>query len=450
MKLKKLIGILAVAGLAAPGMASATNGYFAHGYGMKAKGMAGAATAMADDTMGGANNPASMAFVGNRFDLGVDWFRPIRDAQRSGALDPTMNGSVKSGNNDFFVPEFGYNRMLNDKTSLGITVYGNGGMNTSYDGGQLTVGAGSTCSSFNPSGAAGAPYNLLCGGGKLGVNLEQLIIAPTAAYKINDNNSIGVSPLFGYQRFAAEGLEGFTGYTSSMTTKNLTNQGHDSSTGWGVRIGWMGKVTDTVTLGAAYASKMNMTKFDKYKELFAEQGGFDLPENWNVGIAIKPIPAVTVAVDYQAINYSGVKSVANPSTNIGNAVAATVFTVGSLGPNDGRGFGWGDVHVWKLGVEYAVDSAWTVRAGYSHANNPIAARDVTFNILAPAVIEDHYTLGFTYAMTKDSEVTMAYMHAAESSTSGSSLFNIWTGNTSGTEKIKMYEDSLGATYGMKF
>ena len=35
MKLKKLAGILAIAGLAVPGIASATNGYFAHGYGMK-------------------------------------------------------------------------------------------------------------------------------------------------------------------------------------------------------------------------------------------------------------------------------------------------------------------------------------------------------------------------------------------------------------------------------
>ena len=444
MKLKKLIGILAVAGLAAPGIASATNGYFSHGYGMKAKGMAGAATATASDSMGGANNPASMAFVGNRFDLGVDWFRPIRSAERTGATDPTMNpsGSVKSGTNNFFVPEFGYNRMINDRTSLGVTVYGNGGMNSSYDGGQLPTGG--TCDGFNASGAAGAPFNLLCGSGKLGINLEQLIIAPTVAYKVNDNHSIGISPLFGYQRFAADGLQGFVGYTASGTINNLTNQGYDSSSGWGVRVGWMGKLTDAVTMGAAYASKMDMGKFDKYKELFAEQGGFDLPENWNVGIAVKAAPALTVALDYQQINYSGVNSVGNPSTNLGATIS------GTLGPSNGRGFGWGDAHVWKLGAEYAVNSALTVRAGYSHTDNPIQGRDVTFNILAPGVIQDHYTLGFTYGVAKDAEVTVAYMHAAENSVSGSSLFNTWTGNTSGNETIKMYQDSLGIAYGMKF
>ena len=39
---------------------AATNGYFAHGYGIKAKGMGGVATALAEDRFGGANNPAKI------------------------------------------------------------------------------------------------------------------------------------------------------------------------------------------------------------------------------------------------------------------------------------------------------------------------------------------------------------------------------------------------------
>ena len=40
MRTKKIVVLLFVAGMAGP--ASATDGYFAHGYGMKAKGMGGA------------------------------------------------------------------------------------------------------------------------------------------------------------------------------------------------------------------------------------------------------------------------------------------------------------------------------------------------------------------------------------------------------------------------
>jgi len=62
--------------------ALATDGYFAEGYGMRARGMGGASIATALDAFGGANNPASMAFVGNRLDLGSTG--SARTAARSG------------------------------------------------------------------------------------------------------------------------------------------------------------------------------------------------------------------------------------------------------------------------------------------------------------------------------------------------------------------------------
>lgn len=480
MKLKTLVGVLAVAGLAMPGIASATNGYFSHGYGMKAKGMAGAATAMAEDAFGGANNPASMVFAGDRLDVGVDWFRPIRSAERSGSTNG-MDFTSNSGSNDFVVPELGFNMMMGDKMSFGVTVYGNGGMNTDYPGGEIAGGAGTICAGFQTAGGqpVSARANALCGSGKLGVDLMQLVIAPTFAYKLTEQHSLGVSPLLGYQRFKADGLQGFTGYTSrnlklsglpgmgatGSSSDFLTNVGYDNAIGYGIRFGYMGKLNDMVSVGAAYSSKIMMSSFSKYKDLFAEQGDFDMPENWNVGIAIKPIPSTTIALDYQRINYSGVKSIANPSTTacdpVGGVPAAcggtTMGIASSLGGNDGRGFGWGDVEVLKLGVEYAYSPKLTLRAGYSHSDNPITARDVTFNIIAPGVVTDHYTLGFTYGLGHDSDITMSYMHAQENSVSGSSLFTSWTStggfgpaSSTGTEKIKMHQDSLGIAYGMKF
>lgn len=415
MKLKKLIGLMAIAGFALPGVAMATNGYFSHGYGMKAKGMGGAATAMSDDAFGGANNPASMVFAGDRLDLGIDLFSPKREASRTGSA-PTLNGTTDSDSNYFGIPEFGYNKMLNPNMSLGVTVYGNGGMNTDYPAGQYNCGAGAA--------------NMMCGNGSLGVDLMQLMIAPTVAFKVAPNHSFGISPLLGYQRFRAEGLQAFTPASSSPS--NLTNRGYDDSFGYGVRVGYMGKITPAFTIGAAYATKMNMDKFDKYKGLFAEQGAFDIPENYNLGIAFKATPELTLALDYQRINYSGVKSINNPSTNLT-----------PLGSNNGPGFGWQDVDVWKLGAAYQYNKHWTLRAGYNHGDNPIQARDVTFNILAPGVVKDHATLGVTYLTSTGGELTVSYMHAFENSVSGSSP------QFGGTETIKMYQNSLGVSYGWK-
>jgi long-chain fatty acid transport protein len=432
MKLNKLIIALAASGIATSAMA--TNGYFSHGNGMVAKGMGGAATAMTKDTFGGANNPATMVWVGNRYDAGVDAFSPVRDASRVGsdttsgsagypgysAANFMPNQSVASDNELFAVPEFGYNKMINDKMSFGVTVYGNGGMNTDY--------------------ATQSGQNILGGTTALGVDLMQLIVAPTVSYKVNESTSVGLSPLLGYQRFEAYGLQLFSGYSSAPGS--LTNNGVDDSTGFGARVGFLTKLNGQVSIGAAYSTKVDMSKFGKYKGLFAEQGDFDLPANWNVGAVLQANDNLTVALDFQRIEYSGVKAVANVSTNIGAlSVGATEY---ALGANAGLGFGWSDMDIIKLGVEYKYSPTMTLRAGYSHADAPMTAANVTFNILAPAVIEDHLTLGMTYSMDKDSDLTMSYTHAFENSITGANVM------TYGTDTIKMNQNSIGIAYSKKF
>lgn len=433
MKLKKVAVLLFAAGMLASPLTYATNGYFSHGYGLKAKGMGGAATAMAIDTMGGANNPASMVWVGDRLDVGIDWFSPKRGASRTGSLGPDF--TENSSSNSFLVPEFGYNKMMSGSMSLGISVYGNGGMNTDYASGSSVAA--------NMCGLGAPASNPLCAPGKLGMNLEQLIIAPTFAYKLNESHSIGISPLYVYQRFGANGLGAFAALSSNAGA--LTDNGYDSSTGWGVRLGWQGRITDGVTLGAAYSPKVSMGKFSRYAGLFAEAGGFDIPMNWNLGVAFDATPAVKVALDYAHIAYSGVKSIANSGITPGYAGPTSPL---ALGNSNGLGFNWGDVDIIKLGVEYKYDSALTLRAGYNHGTNPIKSGEQTFNIIAPGVVTDHYTLGMTYGLNKGSEITVSYMHAAEKSVTGptSPYFNA----VGGTETIKMYQNSLGIAYGMKF
>jgi long-chain fatty acid transport protein len=396
MNFTRVFAFMALAGLA--GSAFATNGMFSHGYGMKAKGMAGASTASSDDAFGGANNPAAAAFAGDRIDLGVDLFSPRREATANVGAAPEITSN--SDSNYFLIPEFGYNQMLNEKFALGVTVYGNGGMNTDYPQ-NLFGGAGAT--------------------GNLGVDLVQLIIAPTAAYKIAPNHSIGISPLLGYQRFKAEGFPNGVGGT-------VPNAGYDDAFGFGVRVGYMGKITPAVTIGAAYASEVDFDKMDKYNWLFLDQGDLDLAANYNLGVAWQLNPAIKLALDYQRIDYSGVKS-------IGTSVPS-------------GGFGWEDIDVWKIGMEYKASQNLTYRAGYSHTNSPISGSDpadVTGNIVAPGVIEDHLTLGFTYTFASGNEMTMAYMHGFENEVSGASAF----GAPGLTDSIKMYQNSLGFQYSWK-
>jgi long-chain fatty acid transport protein len=429
--------LLPIAAVCVAGPALATNGYFPHGYGMKAAGMGGASAAMAEDSLGGATNPAAMVWAGSRMDIGANIFMPRRDSERTGALFAPINGKVDSDSTAFLVPEFGYNRMVSNEMSLGVSVYGNGGMNTNYPQGSFQCPTGPTTV---------APANMLCGSGKLGVDLMQLIIAPTIAYKLNAQHAVGASLLLGYQRFEAYGLQafdnapGFPPFTGAPGS--VTNNGHDSSTGVGLRLGYQGHLSDSVTIGAAYAPTMRMGKFDKYKGLFAEDGGFDIPSNYSIGVAFKPTPAVTLALDYARINYSDVKSVNNPSQP----------PVAPLGAANGPGFGWQDINIIKLGIAWSTSAAMTWRAGYNKGDNPITPRDVTFNILAPGVMKDHYTAGFTYALDKDSEITGALMYAPRQTVTGSSFLNappLFNG-AAGNETIGMSQSSIGLAWGRKF
>ncbi len=439
---RNVIAACVAAAFALPLTAQATDGYFSHGYGMKAKGRGGASVAMIGDAFGGANNPATMAYAGDRFEIGVDLFSPWRKSERTDGVPIGLTGSVDSDSNYFFIPELAFNKMIRPDLALGVTVYGNGGLNTDYPGGQLPAGA--ACAGFNPNPG---PYNLLCGNGRLGVDLSQLIIAPTIAWKFQPNHSIGLSPLLAYQRFQAEGLGAFGAFSNDPG--NFSNRGYDDSTGWGARVGYYGAFSPTFAVGASYATKTRMGDFDKYRGLFAEQGDFDIPSHWAVGVAVKPVDKWIIAADFMRINYSDVKSVSNASANLGGCLFGN--TSQCLGGDDGAGFGWRSINVVKLGVEHTPSVNWTVRAGYNYSQSPIRSEDVTINILAPGVIKHRMTLGATYQWQKH-EVTGAFMYAFRNDVTGPSLFNgfLPPGTPGFNEKIEMYEWSLGVQYAYKF
>jgi long-chain fatty acid transport protein len=414
--MRKTLLAAAIAAVLAPGMALATTGYFAHGYGIKAKSMGGVGIALPQDALAAASNPAGIAWIGNRIDLGADWFTPDRGASIVGS-GAGANGTYDGNDTkSFLIPEFGYNRAISPSLTFGVAVYGNGGMNTDYK--------------TNPFAAFG-------GTGSAGVDLMQLFVAPTVAWK-SGNHAFGASLNLAYQRFKAEGIQGFAGFSASPG--NVSNRGYDDSTGFGVRVGWTGQVSPTVTLGATYQTKTKMGEFDKYSGLFANQGEFDIPENYGAGIAVKATPKLTVAADVLRINYNDVAAVGNP---------VDCFFLGAcqLGSTNGPGFGWQNTTVYKIGVAYELKPGTTLRAGYVTLDQPIPASQTFFNILAPGVVEDHLTLGLTMEMSKTSELSFMYMHAFEKKVNGSGSI---LGFGGGEANLRMSQDSIGVAYGWKY
>ena len=416
MKMNKLLLALAASGIATS--AFATNGYFAHGIGVKAKAMGGASIAFAEDGFGAAANPANLAQVKDGYSIGVSAFAPDRAAGM--AAGPVYGGNEAA--DAFAIPEFAYKSTHNDKMSWGVVVYGNGGMNVDY-------GRPVYDSSVNTTS-----------------NLEQLFIAPTVSYKLNDRNTVAASVNVVYQTFKATGLGNFSAFTQSAASNgsggvNPGGYGTDDSFGVGARLGWLGTVSDSVTAGAFYQAKTSMDKFTAYKDLFAQGGGFDIPETYGAGIAVKASPKTTVVLDVVQINYSGIKSLANPNSNNLNDNNT------DLGLENGKGFGWKDMTVYKLGVVHQMDDKTTVRAGWNYGKQPISKGELDFNLLAPAVVEHHFTAGLTRALDKDSEVSAHLMYAPKVTLTGTSANGAGTGSVS---KLEMSQYEIGVQYSKKF
>jgi long-chain fatty acid transport protein len=375
-----------------------------HGTGTKSKALAGAGVALPIDSLSAATNPASLAFVGKRYDAGLAIFNPSREYTITGApsgfpgtfgLTP---GTVDSGSDYHPVPHFGANWELSNGAAFGLSVYGQGGMNTDYP----------TATFYDPTSSS------------TGVNLSQLFVVPTFAKAFgNGKHALGISPILSYQMFEAEGVLSFGQFSSDPT--KLSGTGSDAGMGFGFEVGYLGQFTDTFSFGVSYQSKISMDEFSDYAGLFAEQGGFDIPSTWTAGFAYKIGDYGAFLIDYQEIMYSDTASVSNPFANLFNLFGPIADPRPFLlGGDQGPGFGWNDMEVIKVGYQWGNED-WIWRVGFSTTDQPIEPSEVLFNILAPGVMEEHYTFGFSKSMASGNEFNFALMHAPSVSASGANL-----------------------------
>lgn len=496
LRTNTLIAASVAAVLAAPA-AHATNGYFSHGYGTKSKGLAGAGVAFSQDAMAAATNPAGMVWQGDRLDVGAAAFSPLREFEGSDVPNlppapqlgpfggtpapgfPVEPGTTESDSNFFLIPHFAYNKALDEQSSVGVTVYGNGGMNTDYGEDPIDPNRALAIDRFaalsdptNPlAGTPGAMFAYdgagVCGqngggvycAGSSGINLSQLFVNLSYSRKISDRASWGASLVLAGQGFKARGLAFFGGFTESAALgqqpKDLSDNGTDLSFGAGVKLGVQGEVMDGLTLGASYQSKIWMSDFDDYADLFADGGNFDIPPTATIGLAWEVMPGHTLVADYQYIWYEDVDSVSNPNL-LGQFCSPQAFAAGTfdpsycLGGKNGAGFGWENMGIIKVGWQYEYNPDLTFRVGYSHNSQPIPSSEALFNTLAPAVVEDHITAGLTQRLGKHNEWSLAFTYVPEHTISGPNAFtgDPGFGIPSQEIDITMEQFEVEASFGM--
>jgi len=440
---KKTLLVSALSLAIAPA-AYATNGLAPTGLGQVHKAMGGAAVGNPQNTTTIMTNPAAASFVESGFDVGAEIFKPNRTAKNNmdfaagdfelfTANPPgtTTAGTSYSGDkaSAFLIPEAAYVRN-NGSLAFGIAVYGNGGMNTSFEKSPAFAADANQNqapdSVFNFNSTATGPV------GTTGIDLKQIFISPTISKKINANHSVGLSINLVAQQFQAKGLSALS--AGSSTPGKFTDQGKSNATGIGATLGWMGKINNKVTMGASYRFKTKMGKFKKYAGLFPDQGRMNVPAALTVGMSAKVSPKTTIAADIQQIYYSKTHAVGNSSQ---------LAPGQRFGDTNGPGFGWEDQTVIKIGVKHQKSPRLALMAGYNHGDSPIGSEDTFFGVLTPAVVEDHLSLGFEYKLSKKSALVGSYTHTFSNEVKG----NVALGQQF---DISMDQDAVGIGYSRTF
>jgi len=419
-----------------PEVASATNGLFIIGNGNKSRAMGGVGIALSLDSLSAIANPATIAGMADRFDIGMDIFRPQVESQLGSVTDKSVAAINGVGMDSvFFMPAMAITYQWDDKITLGFTMGAAGGGGTKF-----TKNFFEAANTGDP-GAASV-------NSRLGVDLAIMEMAPTVAYKLDETHNVGVSMVIGVARFEAFGLGLFSPFTPSNTLDNLSDQGKDWSFGAGVRLGWTGNF-DEFTLGVAYTSKIFMQNFDHYSELFAEAGSLDVPANLGFGISMQATPELLVALDITQTFYEDVKSISNKGPNLaGDPTGPTTNGTRELGTSDGLGFGWENQTVFKLGAAYTYSEKITLRTGWNYGKSPIdESREIIFNLLAPATTEHHLTLGGTYFIDSLMEINVSYIHAFKNEQSGPTYIS---DDGSNFGRLQMSQDAIGGSFSMKY
>ncbi len=285
MKRSALLAILVLAAFPL----SATNGYFAHGQGPAAKAMGGAGIALPQDPLAATTNPAAIAFVDPGMIVELALFNPNRGYTITGmpsGIQGTFGlapGTVDSKSELFLMPSLAANWRPSDRLAFALSAVAQGGMNTDYR------------------------QNTFWGGDHTGVDLAQMFLDTSLAWKLTPNQSIGATVRAVYQQFEAQGLQAFATFSGAPAA--LTNNEHDISYGVGFEVGYYAKIHPDFAIAAAYSPKTSMSKLDDYSGLFCNLGEFDIPANATIGLAWDVTERLTWVADVEQIEYSGVNAV---------------------------------------------------------------------------------------------------------------------------------------------
>ncbi len=362
----------------------AINGSFDNAYSEITRGMGGSGAALPQDAIITGVNPAGLIDVNSRFDAGAAFYFPDFKLTVTGSSNPAAPtdplqmpvGTFENKYKLIFLPDIGYAKQIDEKSAWGISLYAVGGFGTEYN---TTESALITV----PVGPPTFPLVGLLGDGDYKSLLRIALLNGTYARRIYENETVnisgGVSILGAVQTYENKGAAGLAAL--SADSANLSGRGIDFNFGIGVRVALQLELYNKLNAVISYQPRIGMSKFSKYKGLFANSGELDIPANGLVAIAYHVNKDLALTADVQRIWYNDV----NAYGNSGTCLLVAPPNSCQLGQANGPGFGWKNQNAYKVGVQWHTNEYLTLRAGANFADLIVSKDQMLENALTPGV-----------------------------------------------------------------
>lgn len=322
-------------------------------------------------------NPAGLSQLPSRVDFNIllAWPRSVMDSSAAAAGNAGTAGGAVSNDDPIILPGGGFSLptpWFNEKFSVGVGILPAAGFSLDYPASRLTAAVtGNTYDTHTFYGL--------------------LKIVPTAAYKINDQWSVGLAVHIDHAE-----LETNSAIAAAPFTQTTGTDRGDGSFGIGFGLGVLYKPFDFLSAGLSYTTEQWMQEFERYQDVLP--AGINFPQQLTVGVSATPLDKWMVSTDFRWINWGGA----------GGAFGTSVA---------GGGLGWQDQYVILFGTQYDLFDFVTLRGGYNYGRSAIPAGSLFASQLASPITEHHLgggvgfklgeklTLDFSYLRTFQKTVT---------------------------------------------
>ncbi|PHQ57493.1 MAG: hydrocarbon degradation protein [Lutibacter sp.] len=376
--------------------------------------MGGAATAQPLGISGALQwNPASISSFDNKiidFSIGAFFSSPeLSSSLPAGMLGegaPAVSGITKDDRGISPMPALAMVwGKADSKHTFGVSAFGISGFGVTFP----EEANNPLSPAFNPT-VNSNPINYpqqAQGFGHIESDYMLLQVGLAWAYEISESFSIGVQPTFNYAS-----LELAPNPTANPNASGYPSSDKASALGFGAQFGVFYNSPGGVKLGVSYKTtqKFSDLEFENThldNSTSTNSFNMDYPSILSFGLGYSKAD-FDFAIDYRYVDYENT-----------NGFSEKGWTqTGSV-----KGFGYKNISVVSVGLQYKGIEKLPLRVGYTYSTNPIDDELAFFSIPATAIIENAFQFGFSYPITDSLLLNGVYHYGASDGKTEGQMLN---------------------------